>query len=399
MRICAFSVNEPAVKWSRSFRVTSGLYNAVAYVENTNQTASTRELNYKFSLYDDRGLITERSGSTILPPDSVYPVFEGRIDTSGRVPTRTFLELETIDVWQPSEQGREQFKVVDRKLSDSDSRPRLDAVIENTSLEEAKEVEVVATIFDANGNALTASETFVDNFAPRSETQIVFTWPEPIAGTLRSCEIPTDVAVAIDLSGSMNDDGGNPPQPITTVLESASSFAARLGGNDKVAVISFATGANVVRALASDTPGAISAIRNLSITAVEETGSTNTGEALVKVLEELSSSRHNNNARKVAVILTDGLATAPADNPEAYALEKAALVKSWGIEVYAIGLGERVNMDFIKKIATDEAHAYQALSRAEVDRIYQTITAAICEDGPAVIDIIPKSDASFVPLR
>lgn len=398
VRICAFSVNEPTVKWSRSFRVTEGMYNAVAYIENSNRTASTRELNYKFALYDDQGLIAERSGSTILPPDSVYPIFEGRIETGSRIPTRTFIELEAIDLWQPSEQGREQFGVIDRTLEGADDKPRLQAVLENRSLEEAKQVEVVATIFDTNGNALTASQTYIDNFAPRSQSQVVFTWPEPIAGTLRSCEVPTDVAIAIDLSGSMNDDGGNPPQPISTVLESAGSFAARLGEQDQAAVISFATEASLVTPLSADVSNAVGAIRSMTITQAEETGSTNTGDAFLRASEELSSTRHNTNARKVMVILTDGLATAPQSEPEQYAIEKASQLKSSGVEVYAIGLGDRVNMDFIRQIATDQDHAYQALSSTEVNQIYQIITSSICEDGPAVIDIIPKTDAGFVPL-
>ena len=77
-RICAFEVSEPNVKWARSFRVNDGQYNAVAYVENQNRIAATPELSYTFELYDADGLITQRKGTTILPPDSVYPIFEGR---------------------------------------------------------------------------------------------------------------------------------------------------------------------------------------------------------------------------------------------------------------------------------------------------------------------------------
>lgn len=399
VRICAFETIDPNVKWARSFKVTNGLYNAVAYVENVNRVASTRELPYTFSLYDDAGLIAERSGSTILPPNSAYPVFEARIETGLRIPTRTFLELGMSDLWQPSELGSEQFSLVERTLEGTDVKPRLSAVVRNNDLEEAKNVEVVATIFDANKNALTSSRTFVENFAARSETEVVFTWLEPIAKTIRSCEIPTDTVVAIDLSGSMNSDGDTPPQPLTAVKEAAASFVSRVGVNDQVGVVTFATEGTVALPLTSDKTTASNLINSLVIAPEEEVGSTNTGEALEKAGAELFSDRHNDEARKVLVLLTDGLATAPDEDPEEFALEVANKARDLEVEVYVIGLGENVNMDFVRQIATTPEYAYQALSRDDVDTIYHTITSSICEDGPAVIDIIAKTDAGFIPLR
>lgn len=393
LKVCAMDTQDPVVRWARSFEVTEGQYNAVAYVENLNQAVGTPVLNYTFSLYDADGLITERFGSTFLPPDGAYPIFEGRIFTNNRVPTQTFLELEPAETWLPLEVGREQFSVVSRQLLGADERPRLNATISNNALIATGEVEVVATVFDARGNALTASQTIVDDFAPRSEAQVVFTWPEPIAKTLRSCEIPTDVVMAIDLSGSMNNDGDNPPEPISSVLAAAEAFTARLQDRDQAALVTFATEAvtNIVFSPAATVAGAIS---SLSIDPEEETGSTNTGDAFLRATEIFAGTNKNPDARKVMVILTDGLATAPEEEPEEYALAQAAALKVSGVEVYAIGLGESVNMDFVRQLAS-EGQAYQALSRDQVDRIYQTITGAICEDGAAVIDIVPKTDANF----
>ena len=395
VKICPFEAREPTVRWSRAFKVTNGQYNAVAYVENPNRLAATPELNYTFTLFDEAGLIAERSGTTILPPNSVYPIFEGRIATGGRVPTRTFLEFSMPELWVPAEAGREQFTIVDRVLTGADSKPKLDATVRNNSLEEAKEVEVVATIFDAEGTALAASRTFVDNFAPRSDTDVVFTWLEPIATTLRSCEIPTDVLLAIDVSGSMNDDSLDPPQPLTAVKEAAVRFVNRLGAEDQVGVVSFATEATILSPLGSTLASAASVISDLGIATAEETGSTNTGDGILVGGNEVLSERHNVDARKVMVLLTDGLATAPDEEPEQYALNAAAQLKQTGTELYTIGLGERVNMEFVRELATTPDYAYQALTASDVDRIYQTITTSLCEEGAAVIDVIPKSNASF----
>ena len=391
--ICAADTQDPIVRWSRSFEVTSGQYNAVAYVENVNQVAGTPRLHYVFSLYDGDGLIAERFGTTFLPPDGAYPIFEGRIFTGGRVPTQTFLELETVDVWLPVSVGRNQFSITSRQLLGADVRPRLNATISNNELTETGEVEVIATIFDARGNALTASQTVIDEFAPRSEENVVFTWPEPIAKTLRSCEIPTDVVIAIDLSGSMNNDGDTPPEPISSVLAAAEAFVSRLQSTDQAALVTFATDATSNVTITS--PEVVSAaIASLGINPAEETGSTNTGDAFVRADEVFTGVGKNPDARKVMVVLTDGLATAPDEEPELYALQQAAALKATGVDVHAIGLGEQVNMDFIRQLASP-GQGYQAISRNQVDRIYQQITSAICEDGAAVIDIVPKTNANF----
>jgi Mg-chelatase subunit ChlD len=401
VRICSFSVNEPEVKWSRAFRVTDGLYNAVAYVENSNRLAASSEVRYKFSLFDAAGLITEVSGTTILPPDGLYPIFEGRVSTGNRVPTRTFIEIEPIDVWQPSDMGREQFSVVERALADTDSRPRLDAVLRNNGLEEVREVEVVATIFDQSGTALASSRTYVDNFAPRSDTPLVFTWPEPIAKTLRSCEVPTDVVLAIDTSGSMNNDQPEPPEPITSVKEAAARFINRLGDKDQAGVVTFATAASLVHAMSGDRSTAAGAVAAIAIDPKEEAGFTNTGEGIAAAALELSSSRHNDDARKVLVLLTDGLATAPGNESEAEAkaITDALAAKDTGIQIYTIGLGVSVKMEFLEQLASSAESSFQAVSAADVDRIYRDITSSICEQGVAVIDIVPKSTSGFLPLR
>ncbi len=393
--ICNFDVQKPVVQWARSFRVTEGQYNAVAYIENKNQGAGSLAVPYTISLYDAQGLITQRTGTTILPPDSVYPVFEPRIDTQGRVPTQTNIALGESTTWVQAAGGRNQFTIQSRTLTGADAQPRLEAQIYNNALTKVDEVEVVATIFDAQGNALTSSRTFIDDFAPRTTEVAVFTWPEPIAKTIRSCEVPTDVVLAIDLSGSMNNDNDNPPEPITSVLSAAESFATRLQTGDQIALVTFATDALLKNPLTGNIQNVAQDISALTIDPEEETGSTNTGEALLKGKAELLSPRHNTEARKVMVLLTDGLATAPDEAPEQYALDAAQKVKQADITLFTIGLGKEVNMDFVTQLASTPQQSYRALSVREVDRIYKTITAEICEDGAAIIEIIPKTSAGF----
>lgn len=398
-KICLADIVSPEVLWAESFQITEGQYNAVAYIENRNKSVGTPELRYQMKLYDDAGLIVERIGTTVLPPDSVYPIFEGKILTGDRIPTRTVFEYEEGSTWLTGTVGREQFEVKRRELVGVDQKPRLIAELYNTSRETAEDIEIVATIFDSRGTPLTTARTIVESLDGMKTSEVFFTWPFPIAKTLRSCEVPTDVMLAIDLSGSMNNDGDTPPEPITSVLTAAKAFVGRLKEQDQVGVVTYATHAELVTGLTPDSVGVGNSIPRLVIDPKEERGSTNIGEALKFMKDELASARHNEDARKIAIILTDGLATAPKDNPEVYAEGEAVALKDLDTKLFTIGLGKGANTEFLKSLASRPTDYYNAPTTRELESIYTSITESICEDGPTVIEIIPKARTSFeVPI-
>ena len=402
VRICTADVLPPQVAWAESFETAPGQYNAVAYIENRNTLAGTPKVNYTFTFKDDRGaVIAQRSGSTVLPPNSSYPVFEGRIFTSNQEIAETELTIDRADLWQPATSNSGQFATVDVNLMNVDVKPRLDVKMQNNSVLGVSDVEVVATIFNDLGEPVAASQTFVENFAPSDTQDVVFTWPNSIAKTVRSCTIPTDVVLGIDLSGSMNNDQDSPPQPVTDALLAAGSFVEKMGKLDQIGVVTFATEAALVQPLTDLHSGAVDVVKNLTIAAESETGFTNTSDAIQTATVELSSERHNESARRAFVILTDGLPTDEGDqtDPEVAAIAAARTLSDSGADVYAIGLGTNVNQQFIRALASAEAHAYLAPSSGDLTQIYDEITASLCEVGPTKIEVIAKTPTSFTPLR
>lgn len=418
-RICAAEVVPPVVVWAKSFKVIDGQYNAVAYVENRNNGAAAPAVKYTLRLLKNGTELARREGRTILPPGSTYPVFEGRISVPrGEEPTDTVLELAPVELWVPATQGREQFRTTDIALSGADSEPRLRAVIENTRIEGAAGVEVVATIFDSEGTPLTASQTIVDSLPGQTRKEIYFTWPEPIATTIRSCEVPSDVMMVLDRSGSMAADGGTPPEPLESAKKAAQDFVDRLQPRDTVGFLSYATtpSSPIEQFLTSDRAAIVGAIGGVTM-GTDGTQYTNMGDAFSTALEELTSSRHRDDARKVLVFLTDGDVTRPV-NPETgrldreyaanYAKEAAAKAKAAGVIVYAIGFGDFLNAPsdavsrdtaLIKSFATSPETYFEAPSVEDLDRVYEAIATSICEVGPARIEIIPKTDTGFVSIE
>jgi Mg-chelatase subunit ChlD len=401
VRICALSVTPPSIVWADSFKIADGQYNAVAYIQNKNSVAGTPALSYTFQLFDGDTIVAERKGVTVLPPNSEYPIFEGRIQTNGKNVTNTKLVLDAADMWVPASLGREQFRTSNLNLSGVDVKPRLDVKIENTELTKADKIEVVATLFNDAGKAVTASQTFIDALEGRATKDIVFTWPNPIAKTVRSCSIPSDVIIGIDLSGSMDNDGGTPPQPVTGALAAAKDFAARLGENDQAAVVTFASQATTNGTLTKDHIATANLIQTLSIAPAEQTGYTNTPALFKSVQEELASPRHSGDARRALVLLTDGLPTAKGDTVKILEETKQAAkeVSDSGVEVYVIGLGKGVDFNFIKSLTPDTNNAFLAPTAGDLDGIYKKITGSLCESGTTKIDVIAKTPTNFTPLR
>lgn len=419
VRICAFSVTPPSIVWADSFRIIDGQYNAVAYIENKNPGAATAELNYTFKLYDQGSLIAERKGKTILPPNSVYPIFEGRIKTeNGRAPTETVIELEPVELWQPATLGRTQFKVNDFDLASVDTRPRLTAQVENVELTPADDIEVVATIFNSAGKPLTASQTLIDNFAPRTTREVVFTWPNSIARTVRSCEVPSDIMLVLDRSGSMAADGGEPVEPLASAKQAAERFLTQVTKNARLGFVSYATtpSAPIEQELTADTNAVKAAIAGVSM-GEDGVQYTNMGDAFKVAFAELTSERHRDNARKVIIFMTDGDVTRPvnpatgeADREYAatYAKAAAKAAKDAETTIYTIGFGSFLtgtstdvarDTDLIKSLASGDEQYFEAPTTADLARVYGEIANGICEEGPTRVEIITKTATNFTPLR
>ncbi len=417
-RICSMDVSKPYVQWVKAFRVSEGVYNAVAYLENRNINAGVPNLKYTLKLFDADGLIAERSGETPLPPNTIYPVFEGRISTGDRIPTETVIEFESESIWVEAVLNGDRYKTERRELMGADKRPVLTATLRNETLDEAQDVDVVATIFDAQGTPLTASRTKIPSFPGRTSKDVTFTWPEPIATTIRSCEVPTDVMVLLDRSGSMAADGGTPPEPLESAKKAAAQFVEELTSKDQVGYISYATEPSqpIESGLSKDRSATEALILS---TTLGKNGIqyTNIGAAITAAAEELLSVRHDTNARKILILLTDGDVTRPV-HPETgmldreyaseYALKAAFAAREKNISIYTIGLGDtfttsggEVERDakLIENIASDPAYYHVAPSAADLSRVYKEISTSLCEQGAAVIDIIAKQTATFSPIQ
>jgi len=183
-------VKKATVLWTRSFEVVPGVYGAVAYVDNPNFDAGIRNVRYSFKLFDAESLlVAERRGSTYISPNGVTAVFEGAIASGERVPIRAFFEFLEEPQWERVLIGVEGLSIGERRLLNEESAPRLEGEVKNDSFSDIRDVEIIATIFNADNNAIASSRTVVPLLAKQSSAPLVFTWPKPFGTPVAKVEI------------------------------------------------------------------------------------------------------------------------------------------------------------------------------------------------------------------
>jgi hypothetical protein len=189
-RICPLDARAPVVLWNRPFQTGATTYTAVAYVENRNVGALARDVRYTFRLYDARGvLVVERLGSATLAPAPLVPIVETGIDAGNReVVTSEFRFADDEVVWERNLEELPVLRATEQNLTTDGSR--LTSTIVNNSILEARNVEVVAVLFDALGVARAASKSVLPRIARQSSEAVIFTWPNGVPGVVRA-EIST----------------------------------------------------------------------------------------------------------------------------------------------------------------------------------------------------------------
>ncbi|HLP43710.1 MAG TPA: vWA domain-containing protein [Candidatus Nanoarchaeia archaeon] len=404
--LCSFEAVNPTVLWSRAFRVTEDVYSAVAYIENQNSNSETWA-PYTFRLYDAaNSLIGSREGRTYIQKNKVIAVFEPNINTEGKIPARVSFEFSGKLEWQRNFDVVPNLAITQKDLTGENTKPRIDATIENKSLETAENIELVAIVYDNKENAIAASRTFVDSLSKDQAIHVAFTWPQPFKTTEEICRVPGDstsssrpealgAMLAIDRSGSMASQGKNPPQPLTDVKEAVTSFIEKFKGTDQVGVVSFATTATspVDAPLSQDYTQVIKAVDGITIGSNSATQYTNIGDAINKSWGELST--HNLLTNRAIILLTDGVANKPEKQgvrnyPETFALNEAAIAKKEGAEIFTIGLGNEVSRSFLESIASSPDHYYAVSDSSDLAEVYDKIAVSFCTTGPAVVEIIPR---------
>jgi len=192
VKFCPSQVSDLIILWSRSIKVTDGVYDAVVFIENPNVEAGIRKIAYSFKLYDtDNILIAEREGKTFVNPNDQFAILEGHVETGKRILARTFFEFQEVPQWIRVDNEKPDLLVKNKKIEALKAQPKLKATLVNRSFLDLENVVLTVLLFDEEDNVFAVSKTEVDVLAQNSSQDIVFLFPQALAHTpLRINVIP-----------------------------------------------------------------------------------------------------------------------------------------------------------------------------------------------------------------
>ena len=179
------------ILWVRPLRLRAGYYNAVAYIENPNTYAGAKQVSYKMSLFDKDGVLVKTvAGKTDIYPSTVFPVFNGGINTGERDVTQARFDFLTSPAWERVDKlPMTGLKVQTQNLTKTRHAIRLTARIKNTTIDDKADIYFVATLFDKNGTAIATSRTYVPYIRANKSKEITFTWPNTLSNQPASVDI------------------------------------------------------------------------------------------------------------------------------------------------------------------------------------------------------------------
>ena len=191
------------------------------------------------------------------------------------------------------------------------------------------------------------------------------------------CRVKLDTVIIMDRSGSM---GWEYPSRLKQAKKAANSFVGKLGSDDRSALVSFSTTAEVNKHLLNN-----HSVTQTEINSLKASGATNIGKAIELSNGEFASSEDD--VLKIAILLTDGVANKPNgdgfnENPDdvAYAEDEALNAFNDGIKIFTIGLGSDINETMLQNIANSTgAQYYEAPTTAELDEIFNELAYDICQ--------------------
>jgi uncharacterized protein YegL len=212
-----------------------------------------------------------------------------------------------------------------------------------------------------------------------------------IAGEPNIAQIPTDIILILDRSGSMGINNRlqelkSSSNLFVDMIEEATTgtLDGYIGGGSRMGIVSFADEATVEQQLTDNATVVKSAIDNIVLD-----GGTYHAPGFIAAQTELASS--NPASKKIMIMFTDG-----AGSDTVAANIAASDAKAQGTEIFAIGIGgaeEAALIDWVSEPKDD--HVFTADTTEALDAIFAEIAQIITEPAGTNIEIVDRVNSNF----
>ena len=168
---------------------------------------------------------------------------------------------------------------------------------------------------------------------------------------------PISVVLTVDKSGSMNEEG-----KMAAAVSAATKFIDLMHSDDKALIVGFSDDVNIYGSSSSSKPYLRSLVKSLA-----PGGRTALYDAVAVSTDEVVKE----SGRKAVIALTDGIENQSKTRYEKM-IEK---IKTAGIPVYMIGLGNTINANVMRQIAWDTGGRYYHVpNSADLVNLYGSIS-------------------------
>jgi hypothetical protein len=170
------------------------LYTAAVMVENPNDVARGTDMRYRIKVIDDEGVpILSREGTATIDPKEYLAIVEPQIFTDQSIAVTIQFEWISDFGWERKQAEPLAIEVRGITSSNVETKPEITAKLANSTLKVYKNFYVAVIVYGEDGNAIAASETYVDELRPDEEKPIFYTWPQPFTGAIKEIEVLPEV--------------------------------------------------------------------------------------------------------------------------------------------------------------------------------------------------------------
>lgn len=238
--------------------------------------------------------------------------------------------------------------------------PEPTAVITNTAASPASSEYVTMTI---------SAEPTAVNIGDAVTVRVTVAGSSDLCGQ-SVVQKPVDVILVLDHSGSMEG------TPLEQAKQAAIAFVNEMDfASDRVGIVQFSGGANVVQSLSPDSTAVIQAIENIGVG-----GGTAIHAGLEVAFNELNGQLRDG-ALPVIVLLSDG------ESNRSAAERAANTAKAAGIKIVTVALGTGLDEQLMQDIASEDSDGnplfYNSPTGSDLESIYISIARSIREYGLA----------------
>ncbi|OGF94510.1 hypothetical protein A2433_01120 [Candidatus Giovannonibacteria bacterium RIFOXYC1_FULL_48_8] len=190
--LCTAEVQPPIVLFTKVLQNAEGRTDVIALVENKNADVAAKDVPYRIALYGEgHSFVQEINGTVDLPPRTTKPIYLPGVVSGGKPIVQAFLEISpSAPQWFTlTADPRIVPKVSHTTFVGTESNPRVEAVLTNSSGVPLTNVQAIVLVYDTNKNVIAASGTVLPVISAQGQSTATFTWNIAFAGIPASAEV------------------------------------------------------------------------------------------------------------------------------------------------------------------------------------------------------------------